>query len=155
MKDLQCLRRGIIFHGKVDSEVVDYDDEYQGELQGDSQKEKLTTAMMLLAQAISQKFSTPTNNCLPVSSNIRNQAVGETELKGLTQEMQVMKAIKLFSVFHELSLLQAKQIEQMLLAMKDEARSNIINKENDFMLDTLYGEDLEELTTEVMLMDRL
>ncbi|GJS51985.1 hypothetical protein Tco_0625347 [Tanacetum coccineum] len=29
--------------------VVDYDDEYQGELQGDSQEDKLTTAMMLLA----------------------------------------------------------------------------------------------------------
>ncbi|GKB39165.1 hypothetical protein Tco_0884107 [Tanacetum coccineum] len=33
--------------------VVDYDDEYQGELQGDSQEDKLTTAMMLLARAIS------------------------------------------------------------------------------------------------------
>ncbi|GKB20025.1 hypothetical protein Tco_0853948 [Tanacetum coccineum] len=42
--------------------VVDYDDEYQGELQGDSQEDNLTTAMMLLARAISQKFSTPTNN---------------------------------------------------------------------------------------------
>ncbi|GJS82441.1 reverse transcriptase domain-containing protein [Tanacetum coccineum] len=29
--------------------VVDYDDEYQGELQGDSQEDKLTTGMMLLA----------------------------------------------------------------------------------------------------------
>ncbi|GJU50858.1 hypothetical protein Tco_1220413 [Tanacetum coccineum] len=33
--------------------VVDYDDEYQGELQGNSQEDKLTTAMMLLARAIS------------------------------------------------------------------------------------------------------
>ncbi|GJR85116.1 hypothetical protein Tco_0209127 [Tanacetum coccineum] len=55
--------------------VVDYDDEYQGELQGDSQEDKLTIAMMLLARAISQKFSTPTNNRLRVSSNTRNQAV--------------------------------------------------------------------------------
>ncbi|GJU82880.1 hypothetical protein Tco_1285245 [Tanacetum coccineum] len=47
--------------------VVDYDDEYQGELQGDSQEDKLTTAIMLLARAISQKFSTPTNNRLRVS----------------------------------------------------------------------------------------
>ncbi|GKE90878.1 hypothetical protein Tco_1571973 [Tanacetum coccineum] len=35
------------------SSVVDYDDEYQGELQEDSQEGKLTTAMMLLARAIS------------------------------------------------------------------------------------------------------
>ncbi|GKA79763.1 hypothetical protein Tco_0786359 [Tanacetum coccineum] len=31
------------------SSVVDYEDEYQGELQEDSQEDKLTTAMMLLA----------------------------------------------------------------------------------------------------------
>nr|GEU94255.1 retrovirus-related Pol polyprotein from transposon TNT 1-94 [Tanacetum cinerariifolium] len=55
--------------------VIDYDDEYQGELQGDYQEDKLTTAMMLLARAISQKFSTPTNNRLRIYSNTRNQAV--------------------------------------------------------------------------------
>ncbi|GJS23346.1 hypothetical protein Tco_0451978 [Tanacetum coccineum] len=32
--------------------VVDYDDDYQGELQGDSQEDKLTTAMILLASAM-------------------------------------------------------------------------------------------------------
>ncbi|GJQ99073.1 hypothetical protein Tco_0522058 [Tanacetum coccineum] len=48
---------------------------YQGELQGDSQEDKLTTAMMLLAQEITQKFSTPTNNRLRTSSNTRNQVV--------------------------------------------------------------------------------
>ncbi|GKB39166.1 retrovirus-related pol polyprotein from transposon TNT 1-94 [Tanacetum coccineum] len=36
--------------------------------------------------------------------------------------------------------------EQMLLAMKDEAGSNLSNEENDFMLGTSYGEDLKELT---------
>nr|GEY12701.1 hypothetical protein [Tanacetum cinerariifolium]GEY52700.1 hypothetical protein [Tanacetum cinerariifolium] len=56
-------------------DLVDYDDEYQGELQGDSQENKLITAMMLLAQAITKKFSTPTNNRLCISSNTRNQAV--------------------------------------------------------------------------------
>nr|GEV55017.1 hypothetical protein [Tanacetum cinerariifolium] len=55
--------------------VVDYDDEYQGELQGDYQEDKLTTAMMLLARAISQKFFTPTNNRLCISFNTRNQAM--------------------------------------------------------------------------------
>ncbi|GKF25165.1 hypothetical protein Tco_0081059 [Tanacetum coccineum] len=44
------------------SSVVDYEYEYHGELQGDSQEDKLTTAMMLLARVITQKFSTPTNN---------------------------------------------------------------------------------------------
>ncbi|GJW57105.1 hypothetical protein Tco_0103836 [Tanacetum coccineum] len=57
------------------SSVVNYEDEYQGELQGDSQEDKLTTVMMLLARAITQKFSTPTNNRLRTSSNTRNQAM--------------------------------------------------------------------------------
>ncbi|GKA98857.1 retrovirus-related pol polyprotein from transposon TNT 1-94 [Tanacetum coccineum] len=38
------------------SSVVDYEDEYQGELQGDSQEDKLTTAMMLLARASLKSF---------------------------------------------------------------------------------------------------
>ncbi|GKD63676.1 retrovirus-related pol polyprotein from transposon TNT 1-94 [Tanacetum coccineum] len=43
--------------------------------------------------------------------------------------------------------------EQMLLAIKDEAGSNLTNEENDFMLDTSYGEEtIEELTVAVMLM---
>ncbi|GJR73115.1 hypothetical protein Tco_0085480 [Tanacetum coccineum] len=45
------------------------------ELQGDSQEDKLTTSMMLLAREITQKFSTPTNNRLCTSSNTRNQVV--------------------------------------------------------------------------------
>nr|GEW82103.1 hypothetical protein [Tanacetum cinerariifolium] len=45
------------------------------ELQRDSQADKLTTAMMLLARAITQNFFTPTNNRLRTSSNTRNQAV--------------------------------------------------------------------------------
>nr|GEV61370.1 hypothetical protein [Tanacetum cinerariifolium] len=45
--------------------------------------------------------------------------------------------------------------EQMLLAMKVEAGSNLNNEENNFMLDNSYGEELEELTTSVMLMAQL
>ncbi|GJV16876.1 hypothetical protein Tco_1362199 [Tanacetum coccineum] len=71
---------------------------------------------------------------------------GETELKGL---MQVMKAIRLFNAFHELSLLQAKQMFSVIIAMRKDIMLN------DFMLDTSYGEDLEELPAAVMLMARL
>nr|GEY43510.1 hypothetical protein [Tanacetum cinerariifolium] len=43
--------------------------------------------------------------------------------------------------------------EQMLLAMKDEAGSNLTIEQNDFMLNSSYREDtLEELTVAVMLM---
>ncbi|GJS50836.1 hypothetical protein Tco_0624198 [Tanacetum coccineum] len=44
----------------------------------------------------------------------------------------------------------------MLLAMKDKAGSNLDNEENDFMLDTSYGEEtMEELTATIMLMARI
>ncbi|GJU95858.1 integrase, catalytic region, zinc finger, CCHC-type containing protein [Tanacetum coccineum] len=120
--------------------VVDHDDEYQGELQCDSQEDKLTTAMMMVKLTYKPRME------VMVEMLIRMQ--GETELKGL---MQVMKAIRLFSVFHEKPKVRDSKYfrEQMLLAMKDEAGSNLSNEENDFMLDTSYGEDLEELTAAV------
>ncbi|GJY35065.1 hypothetical protein Tco_0420443 [Tanacetum coccineum] len=64
-----------LYYVTYPSSVVDYEDEYQGELQEDSQEDKLTTAMMLLARAITQKCSIPTNNRLRTSLNTRNQAV--------------------------------------------------------------------------------
>nr|GEZ00482.1 ribonuclease H-like domain-containing protein [Tanacetum cinerariifolium] len=45
------------------------------ELQKDSQEDKLITVVMLLPRAITQKFSTPTNNRLRTLSNTRYQAV--------------------------------------------------------------------------------
>ncbi|GJW24317.1 retrovirus-related pol polyprotein from transposon TNT 1-94 [Tanacetum coccineum] len=64
--------------------VIDYDDDYQGEIQGVAQEDKLSTAMMVLARAITQHYSTPTNNRLRTSSNTRNQAViqdGRVDIK--------------------------------------------------------------------------
>ncbi|GJZ22596.1 hypothetical protein Tco_0559635 [Tanacetum coccineum] len=44
----------------------------------------------------------------------------------------------------------------MLLAMKDEARGNLNEEENDFMLDNHYGDDsLEELNATVIMMARI
>ncbi|GJS09765.1 hypothetical protein Tco_0366561 [Tanacetum coccineum] len=44
----------------------------------------------------------------------------------------------------------------MLLSMKDKARSNLNNEENDFLLDNSYGEEtMEELTVAVMLMAQI
>nr|GEW52391.1 hypothetical protein [Tanacetum cinerariifolium] len=104
--------------------VIDYEEDYQGELHRDSQEDKLITAMMLLARPITQKFSTPTNNCLRTSSNIRNQAV--------IQDGR-------FDI-------QIKNAGYGGNALKDEAGSNLNAKENDFMLDNSYGDEtLEEL----------
>ncbi|GKA69976.1 hypothetical protein Tco_0776040, partial [Tanacetum coccineum] len=55
--------------------VISNDDDYQEELQGDSQDDRLSSAMILLARAIAQKFSSLTNNHLRTSTNTRNQVV--------------------------------------------------------------------------------
>ncbi|GJW04273.1 hypothetical protein Tco_1563129 [Tanacetum coccineum] len=174
------------------SSVVDYEDEYQGELQGGSQKDKLITAMMLLARAITQKFSTSTNNRLRTSTNTRNQAViqdyrvdiqtknscyggngnknagrqsrnqafnagnGNDDSNQIIQrvprtESTPGKANAQCYNFNEKGHYardsQKPRVrdanyfrEQMLFAMKDEARSTLNNEENDFMLDTSYAD---------------
>ncbi|GKC22621.1 retrovirus-related pol polyprotein from transposon TNT 1-94 [Tanacetum coccineum] len=150
--------------------IVDYDDEYQGELQGDSQKDMLTIAMMLLDRVITQKFSAPTNNRLRISSNTRNQDVvhdsrvdiqtknagyggNANKNAGRPNRNQCYNC----NEKGHYALRDAKYFqEQMLLEMKDEAGSNLSGEENDFMLDNSYnGENLEELIAAVMLMARI
>nr|GEU33071.1 hypothetical protein [Tanacetum cinerariifolium] len=55
--------------------MVDYDDEYQQDDIQTNSEDPLTSAILLLAQAITQNFCNPTNNHLRTSSNTRNQAV--------------------------------------------------------------------------------
>ncbi|GKE91582.1 hypothetical protein Tco_1572677 [Tanacetum coccineum] len=55
--------------------MVDYDDEYQQDDVHTNSKDPLASAMLLLARAITQNFSNPTNNRLRTSSNTRNQAI--------------------------------------------------------------------------------
>nr|GFB71519.1 hypothetical protein [Tanacetum cinerariifolium] len=46
--------------------------------------------------------------------------------------------------------------EQILLAVKDEAGSNLKDEENDFMLDNSYGDNtLEELIAAIIMMARI
>ncbi|GJZ54936.1 retrovirus-related pol polyprotein from transposon TNT 1-94 [Tanacetum coccineum] len=181
------------------SSAVDYEDEYQGELQGDSQEDKLTTTMMLLARAITQKFSTPTNNRLRTSSNTRNQAMihdGQVDIQtkneayggngiknagrrnmnqafnagtGNDKRNQIIQRVPQTELTPRKANVQcyncnekghyardyqkprvhdAKYFrEQILLAIKDEARSNLNNEENEFFLYNSYGEEtMKELT---------
>ncbi|GKD26344.1 gag-pol polyprotein [Tanacetum coccineum] len=57
------------------SSVVDYDDDYQGDVVQNTSEDPLTSEMILLAYSITQRFSNPTNNRLRTSSNTRNQAI--------------------------------------------------------------------------------
>nr|GEV51695.1 integrase, catalytic region, zinc finger, CCHC-type, peptidase aspartic, catalytic [Tanacetum cinerariifolium] len=119
--------------------VVDYKEDYKEELQGDSQEYKLTTTMMLLAQAITKKFSTPTNNHLP---NVRCYNCNEKSHYARDCPKPRVHYAKYFK-------------EQRLLAMKDEARINVNDEENHFILDNSFrDETLEKLTTAVIMMAR-
>ncbi|GJY04179.1 reverse transcriptase domain-containing protein [Tanacetum coccineum] len=141
--------------------VIDYDDEYQGELQKNSQEDKLTTAMILLARAISQKFSSPTNN--RNASDETNKIVQRVRRTDSTPSKANVQCYNCNEKGHYACDCQKPKVhnakyfrEQMLLAMKDEARIHLSNKENDFMLDNAYGEELlDGLTASVMLMARL
>ncbi|GJW49189.1 hypothetical protein Tco_0090540 [Tanacetum coccineum] len=57
------------------SSVVDYEDDYQGDAFQNNYEDSLNSATMLLARAITQRFSNPTNNRLSTSSNTRNQEI--------------------------------------------------------------------------------
>ncbi|GJY38780.1 hypothetical protein Tco_0425144 [Tanacetum coccineum] len=153
------------------SSVVDYDNEYQGELQGNSQEDKLTTAMMLLARAISQMFSTPTNNRLYISSNTRNQVVvqdGRVHIQtknagyggNANKNAGRQDRNQAFNVGNGND--ESNQIVQRVPRTESTPgkanvyRINLNNEENDFMLETSYGEEtMEELTAAVMLMARI
>ncbi|GJU62817.1 retrovirus-related pol polyprotein from transposon TNT 1-94 [Tanacetum coccineum] len=62
--------------------VIDHKEDYQGEIQVDAQEDKLKTTIILLARAITQHYSTPTNNRLRTSSNTRIQAVIQSKNVG-------------------------------------------------------------------------
>ncbi|GKA79851.1 integrase, catalytic region, zinc finger, CCHC-type containing protein [Tanacetum coccineum] len=146
------------------------------------QEDKLKQLMMLLARAITQCYSTPTNNHLCTSSNTRNQAViqdGRVDIQsknvgyarngnknaGRQNRNQATNARN--GLCHNCNekghyarkcpkprVRDAKYFrEQMILATKDEARVHLDEEENDFMLNNAYGDNtLEELNATVIMM---
>ncbi|GKD60525.1 hypothetical protein Tco_1298034, partial [Tanacetum coccineum] len=129
------------------SSMIDNDDDYQGEIQGDAQEDKLSTAMMLLSRAITQRYSTPTNNRLRTSSSTRNQAVIQDGRSIDEYEQYVQRVPRTESTPGKTN---------MLLATKDEARVHLDEEENDFLLDNAYGDNaLEELNAAVVMMARI
>ncbi|GJZ10951.1 hypothetical protein Tco_0545710, partial [Tanacetum coccineum] len=164
--------------------IVDSKEDYERELQGDAQEDMLIRAMMLLARAITQKFSTPTNNRFHTSSNTWNQAVihdGRVDIQtknagysgngnknaGIRNRNQAANAkngpVQQIDESHYARDCpkpkghHAKYFrEQMLLAMKDESGGTLNEEENDFMLDNAYGDErLEELTATVIMMAQI
>ncbi|GKC02959.1 hypothetical protein Tco_0994569 [Tanacetum coccineum] len=126
------------------SSVVDYEDEYQGELQGDSQKDKLITAMMMVELTYKPRMQVMVKMVTRMQGNI-------TEIKHLMQELGMTKAIRLFIVFHEPSLLRERQMFSVITAMR-KATMPVIVRDQEFMM---QKETMEELTAAVMLMAQI
>ncbi|GKD36940.1 gag-pol polyprotein [Tanacetum coccineum] len=165
---LQCLKEEVKYHGQVDSDVIftergrheNYDDEYQGETFQNDPEDSLTSAMILLARAIIQRFSNPTNNRLRSSSNTRNQAVMQADRVNIQRKNvgnDGRSARRLYNVQEDTTegsncyncnekghyarkcpkpkVQDSKYfMEQMLLAKKDKARVILSNEQNDFLL---------------------
>ncbi|GJS24022.1 hypothetical protein Tco_0452654 [Tanacetum coccineum] len=148
--------------------VVDYDDDYQGDAICDDQEDSLTTTMMLLSHAITQRYSTPTNNRLRTYSNTRNQAIVQADRVDIQSKIvgndgryarrssgtqgepadngNVQKETRNGNYF----------LEQMLLAEKDEAGIILTNEQHDFLLvDAFEIEELEDLRANICMMARI
>ncbi|GKA20781.1 ATP synthase CF1 alpha subunit [Tanacetum coccineum] len=98
------------------SSMINYDDDYQGEIQGDVQEDKLSTAMMLLE--------------------------GQTRIKKLMQEMVWFKRLRnmnrMFKGFQEPSQLQERQMFSATNEMKNATMQEIVQNPKFKMPIILY-----------------
>ncbi|GJU17592.1 hypothetical protein Tco_1145558 [Tanacetum coccineum] len=128
--------------------VVDYDDDYQGDAFQNNYEDPLTSAMMLLALAITQRFSNPTNNQI--------QDVHMFKRKSLRITMYRI----MLGIHRELFKLHLQDMLQMFNATiavrKDEAGVTLTAEQNDFIVaDATRMEEIEELSANICLMAKI
>ncbi|GKE05401.1 retrovirus-related pol polyprotein from transposon TNT 1-94 [Tanacetum coccineum] len=154
----------------------------QREIFQNDPENSLTTAMMLLAQAITQCYSTPTNNQLRSFSNTKNQTVVQADKVNI-QSKNVGNNCRIARRSYNVQEESAESsncyncnekghyarncpkprvrdskyfMEQMLLAKKDEAGVILSNNQNDFLLaDVVQMEELEELSVNICMMAKI
>nr|GEU89883.1 putative LRR receptor-like protein kinase [Tanacetum cinerariifolium] len=129
--------------------VVDNEDEYQGELQGNGN-------MNAWRQNRNQAFNAGTRND---KSNQIVHHVPRTELNLRKANVQCYNCIEKGHYARDCQKPKVRDAnyfrEQMLLAMK-EAGSKLKDEKNDFMLDNSYGDEtLKELTDALIMMPRI
>ncbi|GKA98779.1 retrovirus-related pol polyprotein from transposon TNT 1-94 [Tanacetum coccineum] len=147
--------------------VVDYEDEYQHDDVHTNSEDHLTSAMLLLARAITQKFSIPTNNRLRTSSNTRNQAIIQGDRvniqsrnSGNTSTVQCYNCSEKGHYARNYPKPRVRDskyfMEQMLLAKQDEAGVILTDEQNDFLFaDGSRMEEIEELSANICLITRI
>ncbi|GJR54249.1 retrovirus-related pol polyprotein from transposon TNT 1-94 [Tanacetum coccineum] len=146
---------------------VNYDDEYQQDDVHNNSEDPLVSAMLLLAKAITQNFSNPTNNCLRASSNTRNQAViqgdkmnNQSSNSGNTSTVQCYNCSGKGHYARNYPKPRVRDskyfMEQMLLAKQDEAGVILTDEQNDFLFaDASRMEEIEELSANICLLARI
>ncbi|GJV18235.1 hypothetical protein Tco_1363558 [Tanacetum coccineum] len=132
--------------------VVDYDDEYQQDDVHNNYEDPLVSAMLLLAKAITQNFSNPTNNRLRASSNAEIKQSFKATDEYSKQEFWYTgrnnrRAYAILQQFNATThgkghyarncpkprVRDSKYfMEQMLLAKQDEAGVILTDEQNDF-----------------------
>ncbi|GKC50292.1 hypothetical protein Tco_1073037 [Tanacetum coccineum] len=150
------------------SSMVDYDDDYQGDVVQNNFEDPLTSVMILLARAITQRFSNTTNNRLRTSSNTRNQAIVQGDRVNIqtknsgndgrnTRRSYVQEKIIEGHYARNCPKPRVRDskyfMEQMLLAKQDEAGVILTNEQSDFLFaDASRMEEIEELSANICLM---
>nr|GEU86088.1 hypothetical protein [Tanacetum cinerariifolium] len=125
--------------------VVDYDDDYQGDTLQNDLEDTLTSAMMLLAHAITHRYFTPTNRQLRSSLNIRNQAVVQADRKETGNEQKNSSNFFIRKCY-KCSVLQLQCKRRVILS----------SKQNDFLIaDDALMEEIKELSANTFMMARI
>nr|GEZ52964.1 hypothetical protein [Tanacetum cinerariifolium] len=187
-KRVERLMRGTI-QSKVDRETrfTNEFDQFVAEpgealvfedIQNNSE-EPLASTMLLLARAITQNFSNPTNNCIFTSSNTKNQAIiqgdivnfqsrnsgntGRNNRRAYVQEEVVEDLMRPEIKGHYARNYPKPRVrdskyfmEQMLLAKQDEAGVIFTDEQNEFLYaDASRLEEIEDLSANICLIARI
>ncbi|GJT34555.1 retrovirus-related pol polyprotein from transposon TNT 1-94 [Tanacetum coccineum] len=145
--------------------------EYQQDDVHTNSEDPLTSAMLLLARAITQNFYTPTNNRLRTSSNTRNQAIIQRDRVNIQsrnsgnarRNTSTVQCYNCSGKGHYARNCPKPRVrdskyfmEQMLLAKQDEAGVILTDEQNDFLFaDASRMEEIEELSANICLMARI
>ncbi|GJY07230.1 retrovirus-related pol polyprotein from transposon TNT 1-94 [Tanacetum coccineum] len=167
------------------SSVVDSDDDYEGDVVQNNYDDPLTSAMILLARAVTQRFSNPTNNRLRTSLNTINQAIVQRDIANIQSKNSRNDGRNIRRSYVQEEIIEGTAanvqcynctekgyytrncpkprvwdskyfMEQMLLAKQDEAGVILTDEQNDFLfVDASRMEEIEELSANICLMARI
>ncbi|GJT23703.1 copia protein [Tanacetum coccineum] len=148
--------------------------EYQQDDVHNNSEDPLVSAMLLLAKAITQNFSNPTNNRLRASSNTINQAIIQgdrrtriaqrtlrTPSSGNTSTVQCYNCSGKGHYARNCPKPRVRDskyfMEEMLLAKQEEAGVILTDEQNDFLSfdDASRGRNLKKLSANFMLNGRI